>query len=191
LTEPTYPEKLKRAARLLLFKRGRKPGMKEWELKAALGKRYLEVLKDLNELLKELDLEVYGFEEVEESSKLEGVEGGRRFLVRLKGTMPIKEAKLLGWRIDNLAALAFTLGMLVSRQGKAERVEVERALGEKLGRWRSMTLVDSMMRNGYIAEEEDGMLCLGWRTKAEVDLKALMTSLILTAPTQDSGEQTR
>jgi hypothetical protein len=97
----------------------------------------------------------------------------------------------LGWRIDNLAALAFTLGMLVSRQGKAERVEVERALGEKLGRWRSMTLVDSMIRNGYIAEEEDGMLCLGWRTKAEVDLKALMTSLILTAPTQDSGEQTR
>ncbi|MEM2965276.1 MAG: hypothetical protein QXE22_07510, partial [Candidatus Bathyarchaeia archaeon] len=68
MTEPTYPEKLKRAARLLLFKRGRKPGMKEWELKAELGKRYLDVLKDLNEILKELDLEVYGFEEFEAES---------------------------------------------------------------------------------------------------------------------------
>lgn len=164
--------------------------MKEWELKAALGKRYLDVLKDLNEILKELDLEVYGFEEAEAESKPEG-EVGRRFIVRLKGTMPIKEAKLLGWRIDNLAALAFTIGMLVSRQGKAERVEVERALSEKLGRWRSMTLVDSMIRNGYIAEENDGMLRLGWRAKAEVDLKALMTALTLTASAQGSGEQTR
>ena len=53
-----YSDKLKHAIHLLLFKRGKMPGAKEWELKASLGKNYKEVLKQVDALLAELDLEV-------------------------------------------------------------------------------------------------------------------------------------
>src|SRR5437870_13804532 len=57
--EPSYPsERLKRAAHMLFFKRGRVPGAKAWELKAGLGKSYEKVLDQLDEELKELDLQV-------------------------------------------------------------------------------------------------------------------------------------
>src|SRR5437879_11343863 len=57
--EPSYPsERLKRAAHMLFFKRGRVPGAKAWELKAGIGKSYEKVLDQLDEELKELDLQV-------------------------------------------------------------------------------------------------------------------------------------
>ncbi len=176
--ETNYPDKLKRAVHLLFFKRGRKPGAREWELKTIVGKRHHEVLKNLNEILDEMDLEIHEFEEGAESKIEKSERESRRYLIRLKGTLQPKEAKLIGWRIDNLAALAIALSLVISKQGKAERDEIEHIVGEKLGKWRSMTLVDSMIRNGYLTEDKEGMILLGWRTKAEVDLKSLMTLLI-------------
>ncbi len=43
---------------LRTFKRGRIPGARSWELKAGLGKEYSKVLAQLDESLKDLDLEV-------------------------------------------------------------------------------------------------------------------------------------
>jgi hypothetical protein len=183
--ETSYPDKLKRAVHLLFFKRGRKPGAREWELKSTIGKRHQEVLKNLNEILDEMDLEIHEFEEEEKESKIgKPSPESRRYLVRLKGTLQPKEAKLLGWRIDNLAALAIALSIVISKQGKVERAEIEHIVGEKLGKWRSMTLVDSIIRNGYLTEDKEGMISLGWRTKAEVDLKALMTLMVSGSPSE-------
>ena len=53
-----YSDKLKHATHLLLFKRGKMPGAKEWELKSRLGRNYKEIIKQLDVLLEELDLEV-------------------------------------------------------------------------------------------------------------------------------------
>ena len=53
-----YSDKVKRAIHLLLFKRGKMPGAKEWELRAALGKNYREVIKQVDTLLADLDLEI-------------------------------------------------------------------------------------------------------------------------------------
>ncbi len=164
-----YGDRLKRAAHLLLFKRGRLPGAKSWELKSRVGEDYKEVLEQLNEILEAIDLEV---KEVGE-----GEEGSSRFFVVLKGTIKPVEAKMMGWRIDNLAGLAITIAYIISKQGKALRKEVEELLSEKLGRWKAMTLLDIYERSGYIAEEE-GLLSLGWRARAEVDLGRLMTSLL-------------
>lgn len=178
-----YSDKLKHAIHLLLFKRGKMPGAKEWELKARLGKNYKEIIKQVDTLLSELDLEVKRVES-DHAPATQIVEGplaehadDARYIVTLKGTLTPKEARLSGWRIDNLAALTIAIAYVVSKQGKAPRTEVEKLLAEKVGRWKTLTLLDAFTRNGYLKEDETGTLSLGWRTKSEVNLRDLMTLL--------------
>ena len=178
-----YSEKLKHAIHLLLFKRGKMPGAKEWELKASIGKNYKEVLKQVDALLSELDLEVKRVEpdqsqakQIGESSLGENTEDAR-YLVALRGTLTPKEARLSGWRIDNLAALTVAIAYVVTKQGKAPREEVEKLIADKVGRWKTLTLMDAFVRNGYLREDEAGSLSLGWRTRSEVHLRDLMTLL--------------
>ncbi len=157
---------------MLFFKRGKVPGARSWELKAGLGKGYSKLLEQLDELLKELDLEV---KKVEAPTGEYGPEEeGYRYFVRLKGTLAPKEARMSGWRIDNLAALAACLAVIVSKQGKVERKEAEELVARKAGRWRTLTLIDTFLRTGYLEEDEEGLVKLGWRTRAEVDLQSLM-----------------
>jgi hypothetical protein len=191
-TKRFYSDKLKRAAHLLFFKRGRIPGAREWELKARLGRNYEEILNDFNRMLNDLDLEVKRVREEGSSTLTDPIstdqEPEDRFLVRLRSEMTLSESRLCGWRIDNLAALAITIASIISKQGKAPRDEVERSLSEKLGRWQSINLIDIFIRTGYVREDETGLLRLGWRTKSEVDLKALMTLLLETKSEQPPSE---
>ncbi len=175
-----YSDKLKRAVHLLLFRRGKIPGAREWEFKEKVGKNYEQVLAQLNELLSELDLEV---KKVAEPRTETAAEGGRagleeaRYFVALKGTLGVKEAKMIGWRIDNLAALSASVAYLVSKQGKAGREDLEKLLAQKFGRWKALTLVDIFLRSGYLEEYDAGTMSLGWRTRSEIDLRALMTKM--------------
>ena len=180
-TKSFYADKLKRATHLLLFRRGKMPGAKEWELKEKVGKNYKQVLEQLNQMLGELDLEVKKITEpmtgdfAGEGKILEEEEA--RYYVTLKGTLGLKEAKLIGWRIDNLAALGGAIAYLVAKQGKAPREDVEKVLAHKFGRWKATTLVDIFLRTGYLEEDDAGVMALGWRTRSEVDLRALMTKM--------------
>jgi len=175
-----YSDKLKRAMHLLIFKRGKLPGAREWELKEKIGKNFEQVLEQLNQLLSELDLEIKKVSdpspgEVMTSESRHTEEA--RYLITLKGTLGLKEAKLIGWRIDNLAGLGAAIAYLVSKQGKAPRVEIEKLLAIKFGHWKALTLVDIFLRSGYLEEDDAGVLALGWRTRSEVDLRTLMTKL--------------
>ncbi len=187
-----YAEKLKRAAHLLFFKRGKVPGAREWELKARLGKNYEEILTDLNRVLEDLDLEVKRARDEASYRAPDPLsvdeESEDRFLIRLKSEMTLTESRLCGWRIDNLAALTMAIAYVISKQGKAPRAEVEQDLSYKFGRWRSMNLTDIFIRTGYLREDEEGLLRLGWRTKSEVDLRALMTLLLEAKPEQPPPE---
>ncbi len=180
-TKSFYSDKLKRAVHLLLFRRGKMPGAREWELKEKLGKNYEQVLGQLNQLLSELDLEIKKVTEPQTSDIApEGVTAAlneARYHVTLKGTLGLKEAKMIGWRVDNLAALSASLAFLVSKQGKAPREDVEKLLAHKFGRWKAATLADIFLRTGYLDEDDAGVMSLGWRTKSEVDLRALMTKM--------------
>jgi len=180
-TKSFYSDKLKRAVHLLLFRRGKMPGAREWEFKEKVGKNYEQVLAQLNQLLSDLDLEV---KKVNEPRSEEVTAEGEhptaeeaRYFVTLKGTLGSKEAKLIGWRIDNLAALSASIAYLVSKQGKAPREELEKLLAQKFGRWKALTLVDTFLRTGYVEEDDAGTMSLGWRTRSEVDLRALMTKM--------------
>ncbi len=172
------------------------PGARSWELKTGLGKEYLKVLTQLDESLKDLDLEVKKVESRVLSDYKPGpdAEEESRFFVRLKGTLTPREARMTGWRIDNLAALAACLSLIVSKQGKSERKELEEIIGQKVGRWRALTLTDAFLRSGYLEEDEEGLVKLGWRTRAELDLESLMMLIAESKPkgviNQESEEAT-
>jgi len=189
--ESYYPERVKRAAHMLFFRRGRVPGARSWELKTGLGKEYMKVLTQLEEELKDLDLEVKKVESQVLTDYKQGPddEEETRYFVRLKGTLTPREARMTGWRIDNLAALAACMSLVVSKQGKSERKEVEQIIGEKVGRWRALTLTDAFVRSGYLEEDEEGLLKLGWRTRAELDLESLMVLIAESKPKDTLGDR--
>jgi hypothetical protein len=176
----TYASKVKRATHMLFFKRHAKPGVKGWELRKALGADYPKVLKIMDDYLKGLDLEVKTvFEEGKQIEKpsIEQLDKAR-FYVALRGELVPKEAKMIGWRIDDFAGLAVAIAYVLSKKGKAPREEVEERLREKIPGWKVGLNVDRYIRYGYLTEDESGQLYLDWRTRAEVDQKALIDLLL-------------
>jgi hypothetical protein len=169
--------KVKRAAQLLFFRRHRIPGVKGWELKKALGDDYIEVIGVLNSALDRLGMEVKRIsEEGAERGEGEGEEKPERdrFMIVLKD--PVIE-KASGEQIDDLAMLAATLAYIISKQGKAPRKAVEDFLSEKFPKQRVFFALDRYIRQGYLGEDET-VLYIGWRTRAEVDKKSLLDLIL-------------
>jgi hypothetical protein len=175
-----YASKIKRAVHMLFYRRHKKPGVKGWELRKALGSDYPKVLKILDDYLKTLDLQVKTvFEEEKpvEKPTLEELDK-TRFYVTLRGELTPKEAKMIGWRIDDLAGLAIAITHVISKKGKAPRKEVEELLRDKLPGWKVGFNIDRYIRYGYLTQDENEQLYLDWRTRAEVDQKALIDLLL-------------
>jgi hypothetical protein len=167
--------KVKKAAQLLLFRRHRIPGVKGWELKKALGENYTDIIEVLNSALDRLGMEVTRISEEGAGEGKEKTERDR-FMIVLKS--PLVE-KASGERIDNVAMLSAALAFIISKQGKAQRNAVEDFLRGKFPKHRVYAALDRYIKQGYLGED-DNVLHIGWRTRAEVDKKALM-DLILTA----------
>jgi hypothetical protein len=162
-----------------------KPGVKGWELHKALGADYSKVLDILDDYLKSLDLQVktvFEEEKTPEKPTLDELDKAR-FYVTLRGDLQPKEAKMIGWRIDDLAGLAITIACIISKKGQAPRKEVEELLNEKLPGWKVGLNIDRYIRYGYLLQDDNAQLYLDWRTRAEVDQKALI-DLLLSAETQ-------
>jgi hypothetical protein len=85
---------------------------------------------------------------------------------------------MVGWRIDDLAGLAITISYIISKKGKATRKEIEELLREKLPGWKVGLNIDRYIRYGYLTEDESDQLYLDWRTRAEVDQKALIDLIL-------------
>jgi len=168
-----YGRKLKQAVHLLFFKHHRLPGVRGWELRRALGPEWLDVLEVLDSHLKPLDLEVRRvFEETGEDRPEEA-----RYYITLRGGVEQRTAKTLGWRIDDIAGLAVAVAYIAARGGKAPRGDVERALGEKLPGWRVRANLERYIEEGYL-EDEGGVLTLGWRGRAEIDVDSLLERIM-------------
>jgi len=176
-----YASKIKRAVHLLFFRRRLKPGVKGWELHRTLGSDYPKVLSLLDDYLEKLDLQVKTVPENEKSPaeklSLEELDKAR-FYVTLRGELTPKESRMIGWRIDDLAGLAVTISYIISKKGQASRSEVEKLLSQKLPSWKASVNIDRYIRYGYIQEDERQQLYLDWRTRAEVDQKALVDLLL-------------
>ena len=188
-TKGIYASKMKRATHMLFYRRHQKPGVKGWELHKALGADYPKVLEVLDDYLKSLDLQVKTvFEEEKTPAAKPSMEelDKARFYVTLRGELTPKEPKMMGWRIDDLAGLAIAISYIISKKGQAPRIDVEELLNEKLPSWKVGLNIDRYIRCGYLQQDDNEQLYLDWRTRAEVDEKALI-SLLLSAETQKSA----
>ncbi|MHC1623220.1 MAG: hypothetical protein ACXQTR_01355 [Candidatus Methanospirareceae archaeon] len=165
--------KVKRAAQLLFFRQHRIPGVKGWELKKALGDDYVEVIGVLNSALDKFGMEVKRISEGGGAEKEERAERDR-FMIVLKS--PVIE-KASGERIDNIAMLSAMLAYIISKQGKAPRKAVEAFLSAKFPKQRIYFALDRYIKQGYVGEAEK-VLYIGWRTRAEVDRKALLDLIL-------------
>ena len=176
-------EKLSRAAQLLLFRHHIMPGAKGWELRKALGRDYTQILKLLDGELEKLGLAVKRVSEGEESPESE------RWFVTLRGHPKLTDARTFGWRVDDMAMLTVALAHILSKGGKAPLKEIERMLGEKFPRWRVESTIDRFIRRGYLSEDDQGVLYLGWRAMAEVDQRTLLGMLLGKEKTEGSVEK--
>jgi len=178
--ERAYARKTRQAVHLLFFKHHRLPGVRGWELRQELGPEWLEVLEVLDRQLKPLDLQVTRVldepEIYEEPTKAQLSDA--RYYITLRGTVKQKTAKTIGWRIDDIAGLAVAIAYLISKQGKAPRGDVERVLKEKLPGWRARMNIDRYIEEGYLGEDEGGILYLDWRSRAEIDQKQLVDLIL-------------
>jgi hypothetical protein len=174
-----YGSKIKKATQMLFYKRHQKPGVKGWELHKVLGSDYPKVLDLLDDYLKPLDLQVKIIFEEEKAPEKPTVEelDKARFYVALRGDLATKD-KLMGWRIDDLAGLAITISYIISKKGQAPRKDVEKLLMEKMPNWKIGLNIERYIRYGYLVQDDNGLLFLDWRTRAEVDQKALITMIL-------------
>jgi hypothetical protein len=188
---------MKRATHMLFYRRHQKPGVKGWELHKALGVDYPKVLGILDDYLKSLDLQVKTvFEEEKTPSGQPSLEelDKARFYITLRGELTPKETKMIGWRIDDLAGLAVAISYIISKKGQAPRKDVEELLSEKLPGWKVGLNIDRYIRYGYLQQDDNDQLYLDWRTRAEVDEKALIDLLLrseaqTTLPSESSDEE--
>ena len=170
-----YWAKIRRAARLVLFRSGGRPGVRGRVLKRALGRDYVNVLLALDRALEPLGLELRA---VTREGERVRVERGARLddcwiVAVLREPPTLAEARASGWRVDDLAILAATLLMLVAKGGSAPRQQVVDVLRRKFRAWRVNYALDRFVKAGYL--EEDGeSLKIGWRARAEIDLEALV-----------------
>jgi hypothetical protein len=196
-----YGSKVKKATQMLFYKRHQKPGVKGWELHKALGSDYPKVLDLLEDYLKPLDLQVktvFEEEKAPEKPTLEEFDRARFFVALSNGS--VTKDKLMGWRIDDLAGLAVTISYIISKKGQAARKDVEKLLGEKMPNWKIGLNLDRYIRYGYLMQDDKGQLYLDWRTRAEVDQKALIDMLLSaekqkaeaseSAPAEEAEEET-
>ena len=174
-TERAYARKVKDAVQLLFFKHHRLPGVRGWELRKELGRDWRNVLDVLDKQIKPLDLRVtQAFDEPDIVEPTNAQLQDARYYITLRGTVDQKTAKTIGWRIDDIAGLAVSVAYLISKQGKAPRVDVERVLQEKLPGWRVKLNLDRYIQQGYLGADEQGVMYLDWRSRAEIDNKKLV-----------------
>jgi len=164
--------KVRKAFQVLVLQRGRNPGVKGWELKRHLGRDYKQIVEVLSEDVSPLGMEVF------EVKGPEGTDDTSRFLLRFKEPPTVSEAETSGIRIDDLAVLASTIAFVNSKQGRAARREVEHFLRDKFPKWRVEYSLDRYVKRGYLEQDDRGLLHIGWRTRAEVDEKTLMTMIL-------------
>ena len=62
--------------------------------------------------------------------------------------------------------------------GKAPLRDVLEVLETKFPKWKAESYLERAIRRGYIERLEDDVLTIGWRTRVEVEQKALLKAVL-------------
>ncbi len=178
-TDAVYQRKLKDAVHLLFFTHHKLPGVRGWELRKELGTEWQNIVEVLDKQLQPLDLKVTRVLEEPDIIEPTGAQlQDARFYITMRGTVDQKTAKTIGWRIDDIAGLAVSVAYIISKQGKVPRQDIERVLSEKLPGWRVKLNIDRYIQQGYLGEDDQGVMFLNWRARAEIDSKKLVDLVV-------------
>jgi hypothetical protein len=178
-SKKAYVRKVRDAVHLLFFQHHKLPGVRGWELRKELGSEWLSVLDVLDKQIKPLDLQVTQvFDDPDITDPNNSQFADARYYITLRGTVDQKTAKTIGWRIDDIAGLAVSVAYIISKHGKSPRSDVERILEEKLPGWRVKLNLDRYIQQGYLGEDDSGILYLDWRSRAEIDQKKLVDLVV-------------
>jgi hypothetical protein len=178
-SEAGYARKLKDAVHLLFFQHHRLPGIRGWELRQELGPDWLNILEVLDKQIQPMDLQVTRvLDDPNIVDPDQAQLADARFYITMRGGIEQKTAKTIGWRVDDIAGLAVAIAFIVSKQGKAPRTDIEKLLQEKLPGWRVKMSIDRYIQQGYLGEDDKGVIFLEWRSRAEVDQKQLIDLII-------------
>ncbi len=172
--------KVRKAFQVLILQRGRNPGVKGWELKRHLGRDYRKIVEVLSEDISTLGLEVF------EVKGPDGTDDTSRFLLRFKEPPKHQRGGDLGHQDRRPGRPGGHDCIHQLEAGRAARREVEQFLREKFPKWRVEYSLDRYVKRGYLEQDDRALLHIGWRTRAEVDEKTLMT-MILSRGTQRSN----
>ncbi len=176
--------KVRRAARMLLIRSHSRPGVRGWELRRALGDEWLEVLRLLDGELGRLGLTVRSAAP-DGGPVARGEEIRAQYFVTFSDPPEWPELRGSGWRIDDMAALAAALSLILAKGGRAAEEELVDLLSQKLPKWRASSAVRRFVRSGYLEEVEEGVLGVGWRSRVEVDLTLLMRLMLGRSPPEE------
>ncbi len=177
--EEEIREKVKKAAAALLFQSHNLPGLKGWELRRILGRKYLEIIDLLDHYFNQLGLKVRIVPEKSEKETDGKINFERaRFYVTIKDPLPLSYVKGSGWRIDDLAILSASIAYVTAKQGKVPRKELEKILLEKFPKWKVEYNLNRFIKMGYLEEDENLVLRLGWRSKVEVNKETLLNLMV-------------
>ncbi len=160
------------AAALILTAGHRQPGVRGWELRRRLGKGYHRVLEVLDSRLKKLGLKLKVVYE-DESQDPERA----RYYVVVSEPLVLSDLTTLGYSIDEVAILAATLAYLYASNDRRPYKEVVELLETKYPKWRVESVLERLIRRGYLVRTEDDQLVVGWRAKVEVDKKELLRAI--------------
>lgn len=176
--EERISRKLMVAATMLFFKSHRSPGVRGWELKNRLGKNYMKILELLNHKLNELGLQIKTVFEDESDQDLDRA----RFYITLTHPLTMSDLVTSDYKIDEVAALAIALSIILSRGGKAPLREILEMLETKFPKWKAEAYIERAVRRGYLNKSEEDILSTGWRTRVELDQKDLLKAIIEAQP---------
>lgn len=162
--------KLSKLAYLLFFKRHIYPGARDWELERYLGRNYRDYLKDFNEYIEPLGLYV------EEVQVEEGDARVTYYVVKPKGSALI-DYRTFGWRIDEVAVLTISLGLVLSGGGRVLRREIEDVVKDKIPSRYASKIIDKLIKLGYLEEDGD-YVKVGLRSRLEINLDLFASAIL-------------
>ncbi|MEN3047179.1 MAG: hypothetical protein ABDH63_00120 [Candidatus Caldarchaeales archaeon] len=160
------------AVAMMLTAGHRQPGVRGWELRRRLGKNYQRVLEAADARLRRVGLRIRAVPE-EGSDDPDRV----RYYVVVAEPLSLYDLGTMGYSIDEVAILAVTLAYLFANNERAPYKQVVEILEAKYPKWRVESVLERLVRRGYLVRTEDDTLVVGWRSEVEVDRHELMRAI--------------
>ncbi|MDT7891586.1 MAG: hypothetical protein RQ952_02470 [Thermoproteota archaeon] len=177
----TLYEKMKKALHLILIQRRSIPGATGYELKKFIGRKYLYIIKLLNSELDSFGLMVkIVLPQDIKDPKNPSEDDYLRAHYYIVSKEPILGLNMKGnFNIEELACLSACIVQILARSNNANFNELKELLESKVGKIKASRYIEKFRKLGYLEINNEGIVKLGWRTMAEINIENLLKFLAI------------